>query len=151
MQRKIYLSPYRRNFLMQQSLFNLFFFFRNYTFRIFIKNCISPDTKRILRKKNSSPWMESKFRPFELPPPQFDCPTRKQKYLVYYSPTTTQTLGIVSVRLLHVRNRILRNQPGVDNRLQRVPFFLVVAFDRLIIFCRRAREHRYNWSSVRDR
>lgn len=27
MQRKIYLSPHRRNFLMQQSLFNLFFFF----------------------------------------------------------------------------------------------------------------------------
>lgn len=37
-------------------------------------------------------------------------------------PTTTQTLRIVSV--LHVRNRILRNQPEVGNRLlQRVPFF----------------------------
>lgn len=131
----------RRNFLMQlifaQPLFP------NYIFS-YLRQTYLTDTE--IQRKIHLCERNPKFWPFELS--QFDCPTRNQKYLVYYSPNnhsnTSNCIGVA-----RTKSNSPQSARSGQSFVTTSAIFLVVAFGRLIYSASVRVSDRYNWSSVR--
>lgn len=131
----------RRNFLMQlifaQPLFP------NYIFS-YLRQTYLTDTE--IQRKIHFRERNPKFWPFELS--QFDCPTRNQKYLVYYSPNnhsnTSNCIGVA-----RTKSNSPQSARSGQSFVTTSAIFLVVAFGRLIYSASVRVSDRYNWSSVR--
>lgn len=148
MQRKIYLSPYRqkKKCFLCSNLCLIFFFFVIILF-VSSSKIVSRGQKILRKKKFISPGMESKFRPFE-PPPNSIVPleTKSIWFITHQQPLEHLELYRCCTYEIEF-SAISQEWAIVYNEYH----FSDCCIRSVNIFCRRAREHRYNWSSVRDR